>query len=181
MISVNTKIAKERLSICMQCKYYKANTKSCGTFIFGNDITNEVNNDESNIVTYRRKKVRLCGCRMPIKTYIALASCPIGKWDKQISDEDMKSFVTFVNEFKQKGRWDNDEVKLFFEYVEKIKGVKQEVSFCSSCIRRLINDIMESIEQEYGSTKDESVSLENEPEQPSDNQGPQVSEVSQVD
>jgi hypothetical protein len=181
MITVSTKIAKERLSVCMQCKYFKANTKSCGTLIFGNDITEEVNNDETNIVTYRRKKVRLCGCRMPVKTYLALASCPIGKWNRQLSNEDMESFVTFVNEFKIMGRWKDDDIKLFYKWIEKIKGVRQQVYHCSSCIRKSLNEILKSIEQEYGSTKDESVLAKNEPEQPSDNQGPQVSEISEVD
>jgi hypothetical protein len=118
---------------------------------------------------------------MPVKTYLALASCPIGKWNRQLSNEDMESFVTFVNEFKIMGRWKDDDIKLFYKWIEKIKGVRQQVYHCSSCIRKSLNEILKSIEQEYGSTKDESVLAKNEPEQPSDNQGPQVSEISEVD
>jgi hypothetical protein len=50
----DNKISEDRLKICQGCEFYKI-TKQCSK----------------------------CGCVMPIKTQLANAECPIGKWGKE--------------------------------------------------------------------------------------------------
>lgn len=45
-------IAKSRLEICRTCEYFRPKTETC----------------------------RKCGCFMKLKTMLANAKCPIGKW-----------------------------------------------------------------------------------------------------
>ena len=78
MLLVDSKIADQRLEICRKCKHFVTTTASCGTLILGKTIT------------YKKKKVKLCGCAMPIKTKLKMGSCPIGKWDSDFE----KSLIT---------------------------------------------------------------------------------------
>lgn len=47
------KISKKRLDLCLECKFFQKVRRQC----------------------------LQCGCFMDIKTRMALAKCPIGKWD----------------------------------------------------------------------------------------------------
>ena len=62
-----------RLKVCEMCKHYKPSTKSCGTIILGGRV--EHNGEE----------VKLCGCIMPNKAWMAFSKCPLGYWGAQKS------------------------------------------------------------------------------------------------
>lgn len=51
--------AGDRLTICESCEHYNANFKRCAK----------------------------CGCFMPAKVALPMASCPIGKWGKVVLSE----------------------------------------------------------------------------------------------
>ena len=59
--NVPNTVRRERFDTCRACKYYKAHTHSCGTKFIGNKIDEE---PDENVVTYYRRKARLCGCDM---------------------------------------------------------------------------------------------------------------------
>jgi hypothetical protein len=179
---VTSQIARERLQICQGCKYYQTKTKSCGTLIIGNDVTEQESQDESNLITYRKKKVQLCGCRMPFKTMLAFASCPIGKWFKQISEKEMEEFVIFVKDIKAKNKLVDSDVRQYFNWLNKLTGKRQQVSFCGSCIRKSINEVISKLNiTDNGSATVQAVGVENEPEQPESNPRPQIQETGEVD
>lgn len=52
-------LAKQRLSICEGCEFFQV-TKTC----------------------------EKCGCFMPLKTKLAIAECPIGKWSREDGGDD---------------------------------------------------------------------------------------------
>lgn len=62
--------AKERLEICRSCSFFVPSTQSCGPLIFG------------KMEMYQGKKIRLCGCVMPIKVELKFAKCPAKKWTR---------------------------------------------------------------------------------------------------
>jgi hypothetical protein len=66
--------AEDRLNICRSCDHFVKSTQSCGTLILGATII------------HKGKKVRLCGCVMPIKTEFAFAACAVGKWKKNFKE-----------------------------------------------------------------------------------------------
>ena len=51
---VSTEVYEDRITICKGCVYYFKPTGTC----------------------------KACGCFMKVKHKLAMASCPIGKWDK---------------------------------------------------------------------------------------------------
>lgn len=52
---VEPSVQKARLQVCMECPKYISSVKVC----------------------------RECGCFMPAKTLLAIAECPIGKWEAE--------------------------------------------------------------------------------------------------
>lgn len=54
-LAIRKKIAKDRLSICVECDKYNAVTTQC----------------------------KECGCIMLIKTILASSSCPLNKWSSE--------------------------------------------------------------------------------------------------
>jgi len=61
-------LARERIEICESCKFFKTNTRTCGTPIIGGKVK------------YNKKEYELCGCFMDVKSAIQFAKCPINKW-----------------------------------------------------------------------------------------------------
>lgn len=57
-------IAKDRLDICKGCEHYISTTHQC----------------------------KKCGCIMNLKTKLPNASCPIGKWDVFIPENEIKKY-----------------------------------------------------------------------------------------
>ena len=104
-LNVPPAIRMKRYDECRKCKYFKSTTRSCGTLRifkpFGEKITIEeqLHNEqaeESNKVVYYRRKVTLCGCLMPAKTWLKGAECPVGKWSAEMSKEDIENLRQFL-------------------------------------------------------------------------------------
>jgi hypothetical protein len=99
--NVPLNIRKERFDTCRACKYYKASTHSCGTKFFGDKIEDA---PEENTITYYRRKERLCGCDMRLKTWLRLGECPLGKWGKyKLTDGDVERLNTFLDSLPKTG------------------------------------------------------------------------------
>ena len=71
---VDPKISDARFKTCSGCTFLRdwktklGLFKTCGTPIKG------------SIITYKKKKVELCGCVMDQKVKDPEAECPVGKW-----------------------------------------------------------------------------------------------------
>jgi len=149
-ILAHPKVRKERLEICQSCKWYKPQTKSCGTLILGNDVSEEVLAE--NNVTYYKREFTLCGCVMPIKTKLSMAKCPANKWTSALTDEDIeeiREFLKSINiidgKFKVQ-RITSEQVKTIFQWMRKLKGQPVEISSCTKCIENAVKDLIEEIQ-----------------------------------
>lgn len=103
--------AKERLETCKKCKFYNANTGTCGTIFPAKDK-----------VTYYGKEYELCGCVMKIKTAYPFATCPVGKWSEYegFSEEHLTEVKAAVEAYEKQETKDNL-VQLYTVY-KKILG-----------------------------------------------------------
>ena len=149
-ILAHPKVRKERLQICQSCKWYKPQTKSCGTLILGNNVSEEILAE--NNVTYYKKEFTLCGCVMPVKTKLSMAKCPANKWTSALTDEDInqiKEFLKTINvidgKFKAQ-RITSEQVNTIFEWMKKLKGQPVEISSCGKCIEDAVKSLIEEIQ-----------------------------------
>jgi hypothetical protein len=108
----------DRLTICQGCEHFVQSTKSCGP-----------------LVTEAFTDSKLCGCHMPTKTRLKVASCPLGKWEAEISAE----FLEKVRELIENPR--NATNGDLAELYSKATGTNTKASQCSSCNRRMLNEL----------------------------------------
>jgi len=140
-ILAHPKVRKERLDICQSCKWYKPQTKSCGTLILGNDVSEEVLAE--NNVTHYKREFTLCGCVMPIKTKLSMAKCPANKWTSSLSDSDIEEIreflksISIVNGKFKVQRITSEQVNTIFEWMKKLKGQPVEISSCRNNVYRI--------------------------------------------
>lgn len=109
----------DRLEICKGCEHYVQATKSCGP-----------------LLTEAFTDSKLCGCHMPTKTRLKVASCPLDKWQAEITKadlEEIKKFLKTENQFRTSGQL----AKLY----GKATGTNQQASSCSSCNRRMLDEL----------------------------------------
>ena len=109
----------DRLEICKSCEHYVQATKSCGP-----------------LLTEAFTDSKLCGCHMPTKTRLKVASCPLDKWQAEITKadlEEIKKFLKTENQFRTSGQL----AKLY----GKATGTNQQASSCSSCNRRMLDEL----------------------------------------
>lgn len=76
MFIVPPAIQAERLNTCRACKWYNKKFGTCGTPVVGSDEYDEDEIEIRNTKTHYRKKIKLCGCFMNVKTKLTFASCP---------------------------------------------------------------------------------------------------------
>jgi hypothetical protein len=149
-ILAHPKVRKERLEICQSCKWYKPQTKSCGTLILGNDVSEEVLAE--NNVTYYKKEFTLCGCVMPIKTKLSMAKCPANKWTSALTDEDIEEIreflksISVVNGKFKVQRITSEQVNTIFEWMKKLKGQPVEITSCGKCIEDAVKSLIEEVQ-----------------------------------
>ena len=126
MFFVEAKEKERRLGICHKCKFYQESTKSCGTLLVGDEVT------------YRKKKVRLCGCRMPVKAKLKAMSCPLGKWKPWYKPEDMERLTQVLDAFKGRTvtHTMNNEMT---EWYNKLTGDTRQPSTCRPCIQEMVS------------------------------------------
>ena len=123
MFFVTGQKRNDRLAICKSCEHFVESTKSCG------DLVTEAFTDS-----------KLCGCHMPTKTRLKVASCPLDKWGAEITATDLqeiKKFLKTENQFRTNGQL----AKLY----GKATGTNQQPSSCSSCNRRMLGELQKLI------------------------------------
>ena len=109
----------DRLNICKSCEHFVELTKSCGP-----------------LLTEAFTDSKLCGCHMPTKTRLKVASCELGKWEAEIKASDIDEIRTFLktaNQFRTNGK--------LAELYSKATGTNQPPSNCSSCNRRMLGEL----------------------------------------
>ncbi len=132
--NVPNTVRKERFDTCRGCKYYKEQTHSCGTKFIGNKIDDQ---DDENVVTYYRRKARLCGCDMRLKTWLRLAECPVGKWGKyKLTDDDVEQLKTFLNSLPKTGTLNDP--KIITEITKWFNKMSDQRISCTSCNAKTI-------------------------------------------
>ena len=139
MFTVPPAIRDHRIKTCQECKYYKKTTMSCGTLIIGDSVP------EENEFNYRKKKVRLCGCVMPVKTKLAFAKCPLNKWDSfRLSKEEIDELKQFVNDLPLSSL-SMAQVKRLYEMKSKLTGRREVPTTCGSCVNSLIKEFKKQL------------------------------------
>ena len=138
---ITTKIVQaERQAICHECKWYKESTDSCGTLVFGNRFEDSILRLLN--VTYYKRKIRLCGCKIAWKVKFKAQQCPAGKWLRDgITDEDIEQIKEWLDQLPKRSRWSVDELKPFYVVASKVKGVNIEPSTCTQCLHDLISEM----------------------------------------
>jgi hypothetical protein len=123
MFFVTGQKRSDRIEICKGCEHYVQATKSCGP-----------------LLTEAFTDSKLCGCHMPTKTRLKVASCPLDKWEAEITKadlEEIKKFLKTENQFRTSGQL----AKLY----GKATGTNQQASSCSSCNRRMLDELSKLI------------------------------------
>lgn len=150
------KIRNERLSICKQCKWFVKSTSSCGplrpqNLLGAKKVEVDWDEDDPHNKRRYRKKVKLCGCDMTVKTRLAFASCPANKWLAMGEDPDKltkkaKEIRDFVLPLKNANRIESDQLKQLFRYASEIEGRPVPYTTCPPCIREIINAMCKRLE-----------------------------------
>ena len=125
MFFVTAQKRTDRLTICKGCEHFVESTKSCG------DLVTEAFTDSE-----------LCGCHMPTKTRLKVASCPLGKWEAEIKQKDIEAIKTFLkteNQFRTNGQ--------LAQLYSKVTGTNTQASQCSSCNRRMLAELQKLVNE----------------------------------
>ncbi|NCW68271.1 MAG: hypothetical protein EBV86_06820 [Marivivens sp.] len=72
---------------------------------------------------------------MPTKTRLKVASCPLGKWEAEISATDLDQIRELIE--NPNGATNGDLARLY----SKATGTNTKPSQCSSCNRKMFNEL----------------------------------------
>lgn len=128
MLFTNEATRQERLEKCKSCKYYQAATRTCGPLGIGKEVT------------YRKQKKQLCGCIMPIKTRLKMATCPLGKWESTISKTEILQIGQYL-ENRTPGRWTEQEREQVVALYNIATGGNEGVTTCTGCLENMVMDL----------------------------------------
>ena len=122
MLFVDVKTRTERYDTCLGCEHFVTTTKSCGP-----------------LVTEAFTDSPLCGCYMPAKTKLKVASCPLDKWHATIQPEDVEQIREYLDRPNQDKTIEelNDLSRRFL--------TGQKASGCSSCNRKLLQQLKDLV------------------------------------
>lgn len=137
MLFVKSSEYNRRLAICRNCKFFEQSTQSCGSLIVGEEQEIEVQ--------YKKKSIHLCGCVMPIKAKLSLASCPANKWKGMLTDAERNDLLLLLEEIETTGKIDDTQRNQFYAYKDQITRAYNERSTCSACIKREIKLMRETL------------------------------------
>ena len=118
MLFVNNKVRAHRLETCKACEHFVALTKSCGP-----------------LVTEAFTDSKLCGCFMPAKTKLKVASCPLGKWNATINKDDLEAIRHMLD---HKEQYTNEDL---VQWHNKVTGGNANRSTCAPCNNRMVKDL----------------------------------------
>jgi len=136
---------QERLAICRACEFYVEATQSCGTFL-GKKLAKLQGGDLVQLEG-RKKKVRLCGCYLPVKANLKMSSCslpkPYKKWDATITKKDIAAIKKMLGNESPTKEWMQE---MFTTYNQTFTRQEPISSLnCGSCIRRMIEQLKELV------------------------------------
>jgi hypothetical protein len=138
------------MQICQTCKYFKQTTRSCGTLVFGRALKPEEIEEakKENRIKYYKKKVRLCGCFMPAKTFGIFQTCPIGKWGVHaLSEEEMQQILSFVDTLPKFGTYKSETIKELNKWYKLLTGSRKNISTCPTCVRETVRTFRREIKK----------------------------------
>jgi hypothetical protein len=152
-LRVNNEIRKERWETCKGCKFFVAATSSCGPLITGRTLTPEETKQLE--VRHYKKKVRLCGCVMKVKTFLPFASCPAGKWGavemNGITPEHVAKkrdeIVAFLKSIDGRPTLTTNEIKTLLGFIAYLYNRRVAMTTCSSCIINYIDDLKKQVKE----------------------------------
>lgn len=122
MLFVNAHLRAERLATCRACEHYVEKTKSCGP-----------------LITEAFTDSKLCGCYMPAKTKLKVASCPLDKWTATVTPDDIEQIREFLD------RDNNDRTKQeLTALASKFLG-GQRASGCGRCNAKLLQQLKDLV------------------------------------
>jgi len=140
MFTVRNELYRERMDICRRCKYFQAHTQTCGTPVIG------------ETVTYRRKEYHLCGCIMPIKAKLKVASCSVNKWlptvDRELLMKAKEVGDRLPPEGQRLGRINEEEQIAIHDAYVALTGMKAKRNTCSTCWTKMINRLRTHFDDE---------------------------------
>ncbi len=125
----------ERLDICKACEHYKEETRSCGTLLTGDLVD-----------VGKKRKVRTCGCVMPLKVKFKLSSCPLNKW--QPSAKASKELRELFEKYKNEGRIPTEVVQEITNLYNETFEANKKVTNCGACFRDLMKELQATFENE---------------------------------
>lgn len=139
MIFIDRKTREERMSICKGCEHYNEITRSCGTLVLGDDLGELVS------VKGKKRKVRLCGCVMPMKTKFKTASCPLKKWVSKVDADAIKDLQKLVEIADKYQRFSHEELKQFYKAYNQTFEAGKQLSSCTSCVKQMVQEAREAL------------------------------------
>lgn len=129
MFFVTGQKRSDRLAICQGCEHFVQATKSCGP-----------------LVTEAFTDSKLCGCHMPTKTRLKVASCPLDKWEAEINVELLDKIRELIENPRNATNGD------LAELYSKATGTNTQASQCSSCNRRMLNELKQLLKDATSQT-----------------------------
>lgn len=137
-IFVDSEEKERRRSLCISCEYYKADTRTCGTFRGINPLGDKV--------VYNGQEFTLCGCVMPVKWNFSSSSCSVGKWGRKISDEFLADAKKIVELYRTRPSIVDEEMRQIVDIYNKATSKNQRYTTCGSCIKDMINELNKLVE-----------------------------------
>lgn len=124
-------LAKKRIAICEECKYFVKKTRTCGTPIIGDKIGDK----------------KTCGCFMDAKTKLSFSKCPFDKWESlQVTENDYLAIKNLLHEVKN--TINPKQKELLFDMQRKYIGGNTKTSNCVPCLKSALKEL-EQIVEEY--------------------------------
>ncbi len=124
---VSQSVRSERMHNCITCEHYVAQTKTCGPLGFGKKVGTR----------------ELCGCIMPVKTQLKWAECPLGKWQAQITKEQIAEVEEALQGITHHVTADKN--KELQQLSNKLFGRNNAISNCRSCVRKMIDELRDLV------------------------------------
>jgi hypothetical protein len=78
---------------------------------------------------------------MPTKTRLKVASCPLGKWEAEIKENDLDAIRTLIENPQDATNGD------LAELYSKATGTNTKASQCSSCNRKMFNELKQLLKE----------------------------------
>jgi len=139
-IFVDNKEKEHRRALCLSCEFYKADTRTCGTFRGLNPLGDKV--------SYNGEEYTLCGCIMPVKWQFSSSSCSVGKWHRHISDEALKELSEIVKEYRGKPSVQNKEMQRIVDAYNMATSKKAKYTNCGKCIKEMLDELIRLVDNQ---------------------------------